>query len=419
MNKLSKLPNGVSLQIINDKKFKTASISVNFIAKLEKTFATYNSLVPYVLKRGFEDIKDTMELNKYLDELYGSKLACNISKCGNNQLISITGITVSDLYAGDDKPFAKLIKLIYDILYKPYIYNNGFDKLYVEREKENLKLFIEGIKNDKREYTRKRLIEEMYGNSPYSIYAYGDIETLKSINENNLYDYYESTFKKRLFSIVVAGSVNEDETTKVISSLFGNTEQNNCINPILTENTKEEAKEIIEPSDVTQSKLAIGYKTDVIKNSRLYFAMMMFDNLFGGSVHSKLFLNVREKLSLAYYAASRYNSLKGFVMVDSGIETKNFELARNEIEHQLNEMKKGNFSDQDIEYSKLAIINSYNSAKDSLASLLNYYSSAPLMETIYEIDEIISHIQAVTKDEIIEAANTVKYCTTFLLKGRE
>jgi predicted Zn-dependent peptidase len=147
--------------------------------------------------------------------------------------------------------------------------------------------------------------------------------------------------------------------------------------------------------------------------------MMMFDNLFGGSVHSKLFLNVREKLSLAYYAASRYNSLKGFVMVDSGIETKNFELARNEIEHQLNEMKKGNFSDQDIEYSKLAIINSYNSAKDSLASLLNYYSSAPLMETIYEIDEIISHIQAVTKDEIIEAANTVKHCTTFLLKGRE
>lgn len=419
MNKLSKLPNGVSLQIINDKKFKTASISINFISKLEKTSATYNSLVPYVLKRGFEDIKDTMELNKYLDELYGSKLACNISKCGNNQLISFTGITVSDLYAGDDKPFAKLIKLIYDILYKPYTYNNGFDKLYVEREKENLKLFIESIKNDKREHTRKRLIEEMYGNSPYSIYAYGDIETLKSINENNLYDYYESTFKKSLFSIVVAGSVNEDETTKVISSLFGNTEQNNCINPILTENTKEEAKEIIEPSDVTQSKLAIGYKTDVIKNSRLYFAMMMFDNLFGGSVHSKLFLNVREKLSLAYYAASRYNSLKGFVMVDSGIETKNFELARNEIEHQLNEMKKGNFSEQDIEYSKLAIINSYNSAKDSLASLLNYYSSAPLMETIYEIDEIISHIQAVTKDEIIEAANTVKHSTTFLLKGRE
>ncbi len=419
MSKISKLPNGVSLQIINDDKFKTSSISVNFLTKLEKTSATYNSLVPYVLKRGYKDISDTMKLNKYLDELYGSKIACNISKCGDNQLISITGVTVSDFYAGNDKPFAKLVKLIHDILYMPYINNNCFEKLYVDREKENLKLFIDGIKNDKREYTRKRLIEEMYKNSPYSVYAYGDTETLSEIDECNLYDYYEKHFKKSLFSIVVAGSVNEIETQNLISALFGSSQQSKNINTIDIENSIEDPKEIIEQSDVTQSKLAMGYKTNVIKNSRLYFAMMMLDNLFGGSVHSKLFLNVREKLSLAYYAASRYNSLKGYILVDSGIETKNFELARDEIQKQLAEIKNGNFTDKDIEFSKLAIVNTYNSAKDSLSSLLNYYSSAPIMDKIYEIDDVISNIQSVTKEEIIEAANTLKHCTTYLLKGRE
>ncbi len=419
MNKITKLSNGISLQIINDKKFKTASISVNFISKLEKSAITYNSLVPYVLKRGCRDFSDTIELNKYLDELYASKIACNISKCGDNQLISFTGITVSDIYAGNDKPFKKLIRLIYDILYTPFVEYNAFNKLYVEREKENLKLFIDGIKNDKREYTRKRLIEEMYKDTPYSLYSYGDTETLKSINEKNLYEFYENSFKKSLFSIVVAGNIDEDETLKTISELFENTEQNIQYNSINFDNAKKSPEEIIEPSDVTQSKLAIGYKTNVTKGDSLYFAMMMFDNLFGGSVHSKLFLNVREKLSLAYYAASRYNSLKGYVLVDSGIETKNFELARDEISKQLDDMKNGNFTDKDIEFSKLAIVNSYNSAKDSLASLLNYYSSAPISEKIYTIDEIIAEINKVTKEEIIKAANTVVLDTTFLLKGRE
>ena len=419
MNQITKFSNGVSLQIINDKKFKTASISVNFISKLDKKSVTYNSLLPYVLKRGCKNYNNTIELNKYLDELYASKIACNISKCGDNQLISFTGITVSDIYADNDKPFEKLIRLIYDILFVPYVKDNAFDKSYVEREKENLKIFIDGVKNDKREYTRKRLIEEMYKDTPYSLYSYGDTDTLKSIDESNLYEFYEESFKNSLFSIVVAGSIDETSTEKLVSELFGNATQSHDYNSIYSTDANNEANEIIEPSDVTQSKLAIGYKTNVTKGSQLYFAMMMFDNLFGGSVHSKLFLNVREKLSLAYYAASRYNSLKGYVLVDSGIETKNYELARDEIAWQLEDMKNGNFTDKDIEFSKLAIINSYNSAKDSLASLLNYYSSAPVSEKIYEIDEIIEEIKKVTKEEIIKAANTVNIDTIFLLKGRE
>ena len=294
-----------------------------------------------------------------------------------------------------------------------------FDSLYIEREKENMKLFIESIKNDKREYARKRVIEEMFKNSPYSLYAYGDVESLSKITSEDLYSFYETNFKKSIVNIVVAGAVNEKAVSSQLSELFGNRNSNIEMNQIKTSAIRNEVKTVTEPTDVTQSKLAIGYKTEITRNHPLYFGMLLFDNLFGGSVHSKLFLNVREKLSLAYYASSRYNSYKGFLVVDSGIETKNYEKAKDEINKQLDEMKKGNFTDKDIEFTKLALTNNYKSAKDSLSSLLNYYSSSQLVEKFMEIDEAIEKINKTSREEIISAAQSVKLDTIYLLKGRD
>lgn len=414
-----KLDNGLNVQIINDNKFKTAAISVNFITKLDKSTVTINALLPYILKRGCAKYPETLELNRYLDELYGSKISCNVSKYGDNQIISLTGITVSDIYAKKDAPFKKLITLIYDILYNPYLPEGKFNTSYTEREKENMKLFIDGIKNDKRDYARKRVIEEMYANTPYSLYAYGETDDLTSISSDDLLKHYSDSFRASISSIVVTGAVNEEEILKHIKKLFEQIKLNSGYNKIYSSLSDVPTRTVIEPSDVTQSKLAMGYKTDVTRNHPLFFGMLLFDNLFGGSVHSKLFLNVREKLSLAYYASSRYNSYKGFLLVDSGIETKNYEMAKTEIEKQFNEMKNGNFSEKEMEYTKLALINSYKSAKDSLASLLNYYASSRLVDNFLDIDQMIERIKDTNKEEIIAAANTLNLDTIYLLKGHE
>ena len=419
MSKFITLKNGIQLQIINDTKFKTSAISVNFIKKLDKSTATINALLPYVLKRGCKEFPDTMELNRYLDELYGSKISCNVTKSGDNQIISLTGVTVSDIYAQKQKPFNKLAKLIYEIIYNPYLCDGEFNSVYVEREKENMKLFIEGIKNDKREYARKRVVEEMFDNSVYGLYAYGDTDTLAKITSNDLIKYYKNVFLSTIANIVVTGAVDEDEIANTISALFENVNTSNDYTNIYAVSSRNEEKTVIEPSEVNQSKLAIGYITEITRNHPNYFGMLLFDNLFGGSVHSKLFLNVREKLSLAYYAASRYNSYKGYLLVDSGIETKNYEKAKSEIEKQLNEMKSGNFSDKDIEYTKLALINNYKSAKDSLSALLNYYSTSILVDNFMEIDEAIEKIKNTTKADITAAAQTVEIDTIYLLKGRD
>ena len=182
---------------------------------------------------------------------------------------------------------------------------------------------------------------------------------------------------------------------------------------------RKQIKYVLEDANITQGKLTIGMRTNVTIDSPLYYAMTIMNNLYGGSVHSKLFLNVREKMSLAYYAGSMYDSYKGLILVSSGIEFKNYDVAINEIFNQLEDIKKANFTDKDIEFSKLAITNAYNSARDSAVAMENFYSSQTLTGRFLTIEEMINNINNVTKDDIIKASKTVVPDTVFFLKGSE
>lgn len=414
-----KLSNGLPVNLISDTKFKTCAISLNFSTKLCDENVTYNSLIPSVLKRGCKKYPDTLSLNRQLDKLYGAHFIYDISKIADNQIVTFIFSTVSDNFSGSDKPFKSLIDLIYEIIYNPLVNDNAFNESFVSREKENLALLIDGIKNDKKEYAKKRLIEEMFEGSPYSTFEYGITEKLNEINHENLYTYYKNTFLKSILNITVTGSYNENEVMKQLENVFSGVDVNSFKDESEFAIAKDTVKVVIEDSDVSQSKLVIGYNTSIRRNDELYFAMLLFNNLFGASPHSKLFLNVREKLSLAYYASSGYNSFKGFLLVSSGINASNYEKALNEIDNQLNEMKAGNFTEDDIMYSKLALINTYRSTKDNLGSLLNYYSTQPFINDKLNLDETIKKINMVTKEDIIKASNTIIKDTVYLLKGCE
>lgn len=409
-------PNAVSF--IKCDKFKTSAVSFDFVFPLDRKTATLNSIIPYILKQGCRKYNTSLELNRYFDSLYGADYSCDSKKSGKNQIINFTFSCVSDTYSNGFNPFDKLLDLAFDMIFDPFTANGTFYRDYVEREKENLKIFLDGIKNDKREYAKKRLIEEMFENDIYSIFPYGYTEDLMSFDENILYKYYKDVFVNSLCGITVAGAFDEESVRKKIDSRLKSVNIKNLKLefPAAKAHT-DMVKTIKEPTDVTQSKLEIGFTTPILRNDTLYYAFMVFNDLFGGSPHSKLFLNVREKLSLAYYAASGYNSYKGFMMVSSGIEKKNYEKAKNEILNQLEEMKKGNFTEEDVECSKLSLTNRYKSVNDSLPVLLGISSAQKLYGIDTNIAETVRQINLVTGDEIISAANSVCTDTVYLLES--
>ena len=413
------LKNGTYVHYISADRFKNVNFTVNITVPIKRPDVTFNTLIPAVLRQGSAKFPVTKDLNIYLDDLYGANISYGIKKRGNYQVIVINFNTISDRYAPNSKPFDKLLKLAAEILFNPLVKDNAFDNEYVNREKENLRQYIESVINDKREYAKIKLINEMFSKEDYGIFSNGYVEELDQITPENLYSYYKKLISEGLWEIFVTGPVNVEECNNFINSYFNFEKNVFNYSPADFGKYSNEIRKIEEAADVTQGKLSIGMRTNVTINSPLYFAMIVMNNLYGGSVHSKLFLNVREKMSLAYYASSAYDAYKGFILINSGIEFSNYEIALKEILKQLDDVKSGIFTEQDIKFSKLSIINAYNSVKDSAVAMENFYSSQTLTKTFLTIEEIIDRINKVTKDDIIKAANTVTPDTVFFLKGRD
>lgn len=416
--KTLKFKDGINFNFIEDGKFKTAALTVNFLRPLNKDEVTFNSLIPSVVRRGSQNYPDTLSLNRYLDSLYGADFTSGIRKNGETQIITFSFKTVSDKYAQNCRPFSKLIELMGEVLFNPLVKDGGFDRDFTEREKENLSQLIESVINDKREYAKKRLIEEMYKNSPYGIFEYGYISDLEKIDGKNLYEHYLKVVSQSRIEVFVTGAFDKEEVTEELKKVF----EKITVVPIKLSKPERDSfnkdiNYIYETAPVTQGKLSMGFKTNITANDPDYFAILAANNLFGGSVHSKLFLNVREKLSLAYYAGSSYSSFKGFINVNCGIECDKFDVTVKEVFNQFEDMKQGKFTKEELEFTKFSLTTTYQSSGDSMGALEDYYLSQKILGTENTIDSCIKKINEVTKEEVIEAIRKAKPDTVFFLKG--
>ena len=413
------IKNGVNIHFIEGDRFKTSLLTFNFTRPLQNPEASYNALIPAVLRRGCNRYPKSSYLNTYLDDLYGANASYAIKKKGANQIVSIRFSTICDSIVPDLKPFSKLCALAKQMIYNPYLPNGDvFDSEYVEREKTNLIQFIESIVNDKKEYAKKRLTEEMYKGETFGIFEFGDIEEIRKITPTSLYDYYKNLLSTSSLDIFVSGKCDKEYIIDIIKQAYEELDviPTSYIKPSFN-GYSQSPKYISEENDITQGKLSIGFKTEITANDDLYFATVVFNNLFGGSPHSKLFLNVREKLSLAYYANSGYDGYKGLVIVNCGIEFDKYEVTLKEVSAQLEDMKNGNFTEDDILASKLAISGSYNSAKDSLSIMEEFSFGGILTGLNLSLEQSLEKINAVTKEDIIKAAKAVTLDTVFFLKG--
>ncbi|MBQ2897061.1 MAG: insulinase family protein [Clostridia bacterium] len=415
------IKNGVNIHFIEGERFKTSLLTFNFSRPLQNPEASYNALIPAVLRRGCNRYPKSSYLNTYLDDLYGASASYAVKKKGANQVVSMRFSTICDSMAPDLKPFSKLCALAKQMIFNPYLPNDEFfDTDYVEREKINLIQFIESVINDKKEYAKKRLIEEMYKDETFGIFEFGSIDDIKKITAKELYEYYKKLLSSSTVDIFVSGKCDKEYITDVIKEAFEEIEVSSSgytNKPFGKYN--EDVKYISETSDITQGKLSIGFKTEVTANHNLYFAMAVFNNLFGGSPHSKLFLNVREKLSLAYYANSGYDGHRGLVIVNCGIEFDKYEITLKEVLKQLDDIKSGSFTDEEISASILAITGSHNAAKDSMSVMEEFCFGGIVSGLNMSLEDSVKKINAVTRQDIIDAAKTVVLDTVFFLKGDE
>lgn len=410
---------GLRVHIIPTDKYKTNTFVFRFKAPLNEETVTERALLPYVLQSATEKLPSVIRLRQYLEELYGSSLAVDVSKKGEDHIISIYVDIANEVYLHDAPPlFEKALSMLSDIVLHPATEGNGFLSSIVESEKRALLQRIEATYDDKMRYANERLIEEMCKVEPYRLSANGKKESVMSITNESLYQYYQKVLAEDEMDLYIIGDISEN-AVDLVSKYFSISTRPVRERNVLLHRRNNEEKEVVEKQELKQSKLHIGYRTFVTYKDEDYFALQLFNGLFGGFSHSKLFVNVREKNSLAYYAASRFESHKGLLFVMSGIEAKNYEKAVEIIKEQMLAMQNGEFSEEEIHQTKSVIQNQILEAIDTPRGFVEMLYHGIISDRTRPVEEWLTGIESVTKEEIVKVAKNMELDTIYFLQGTE
>ena len=419
--KQKELKKGIKLHTINTDKFKTNLISVFLTTKLNRENVTKNAVISAVLRRGSKTMPSQEEISKQMEALYGASFDCGLDKTGDNQVLKFYLETVNDDFLpqkGEDMLKTSVEKLL-EIVFDPYIENNSFKKEYVEQEKNNIKQRIEGKKDNKARYALERCTEEMYKNESFGLFKFGYVEDLEKINEKNLYEYYKNLINNCKIDIFVSGIVKDDISKEVLENenIKNLQERIPEYNPPkeINKQLAEEENIVTESMEVTQGKLILGLDV-CLENEDLRYDTLIYNSILGGSANSKMFQNVREKAHLAYVASSSYLRYKNNIFVNCGIEIGNYEKALELIRKQIDGMKNGEFTEEDIDNAKKGIIATIKTIDDEQDTGITYYFGQELSESDISIEEYINKIQNVSKENIINIAKNVAINTIYFLK---
>ena len=410
---------GIKLHILNTDKFKTNLVAIFLTTKLKKETVTANALISAVLRRGNHNLKTQEEISKQLEDLYGASFDCGIDKTGDNQVLKFYIETLNDAFLpqSNENILKKSIENILDIIFNPLLENNTFKKEYVEQEKNNMKQRIEGRIDNKRRYALDRCIEEMYKGKPFGLYRFGYVEDLNNINEVNLYESYKQLIAQCKIDIFVSGNINgEVENIITENQNVKRLEEREPIYNKESEKNTVKQGEKIETMDVMQGKLVVGLDVNS-QNEDEKYNVMIYNTILGGSANSKIFQNVREKANLAYEASSRYFKYKDNIFVNCGIEISNYEKALNLIKEQLKDMQNGDFTEEEVENAKKAIISSIKTIDDEQDTSITYYFGQEMSGNQKSVDDYIERIEKINKEDVIQVANKVEINTIYFLRN--
>lgn len=419
------IKSGIKAHLIQNDIFKTNIACVLLTTPLERETVTQNALLPFLLRSGTKNLKTQLEINKKLEEMYGASFDCGIDKMGDNQVLKFYIESINDNFVGNkDEMLKQTINFILEIVFNTLIENGQFNEDILNIEKQNLKQVIESKIDDKDIYAFENCINSMYGDKGFGLYKYGFTEDISKITAKSLADSYIELINNCKIDIFISGDLKNIDIKGILEN-NGNIknlvarEAKYILNNESTESNQkvdniQEKREIL---DISQGKLVIGL--DVLsKQKDVGVVALVYNAILGDGVNSMLFQNVREKASLAYSTKSKYVKQKCNIFIRCGIEVDNYQKALDIIKEQLDNIKNGNFTDEDIDNAKCYLISGIKAIEEEQDSEIVFYIGNEISNINMTLKQYIEVIQNVTKEEIIEFANLLEYNTIYFLSNK-
>ncbi len=413
----------VVLTCLETQKFKTSCLSINLLTSLSRKDASLNALIPKVLRRGTKSLPDIESISARLDSLYGASLNPVVRKKGEIQVVGFNSDFADDSFLpGGNRNLEHMAALMGEMLLHPADSSGRLREDYVESEKEKLLEMLRGRINDKRAYALQRLLEQMCSMEDYGTDPLGDQLSIENITAAGLTEHYHNLLQSSPIEIFYCGSASPEHVIAALEPVFSELprsgEEPDDLGTDIRMNALEAQPRYFEDRlQVTQGKLSMGFRLGDCMEDPDPAAIRVFNGIFGGCVTSKLFMNVREKLSLCYYASSAADLHKGVMIVSSGIEFDKFESAKSEILAQLGAVKTGNFTEDELSAAKRSLAGDYRSLSDSPGALESYYLDQALIGPDCTPEELAQQIEQVTRQQVINVAKGVELDAVYFLRG--
>ena len=422
---------GVRVHVLPAPQFKTLTAKVTVRVPLTSDGVTANALVPFVLRRGTRRLPTVQAIARALESMYGARLSVDVGKVGEVQLLEVRGEAVADRFLPGQthghEQLRALVRLLFEVLYDPALEQDAFVASYVAQEKDVLRRRIEGLINNKRQYAVHRLYEEMCRGEPFALHRLGRLDDLPAIEAATLFEHYRRHVVPRPAELALVGPVELDRvaelTASVVSSLPFRPR------PVLPDPPPRQAtasdgrpgaglRQVAEAQDVRQEVLALGFRTEVDFRSTRYPALLMYSGVLGGFPHSKLFVNVRERHSLAYFVYSRLEPTKGIMVVSAGIDPSQRQKVLDVVDAQLADMAEGRIRDDELESTRRGTVRRLQVACDDPWALLDQWTVGMVNGYQRPASELIAEVERVRREDVVEAAAMVHRDTLYVLTGR-
>ncbi len=420
--KIYRLSDGVEGLFIKNERFNTTSVSFNFYLPLKRETAAAYALLPFIMTTCGEKYPDFSVLNYKLNRLYGAQLDAAAEKLGDYQLLKMRISVINDKYTFESESLIKqACEMLLSLIFEPKAENGAFAADDLAREKRKAIEHIRGEISEKRIYAKNRLIEEMFKGDAYGVPKCGTADDVEAVTGETLYSAWKDLLKKAFIRIQVIGAALPQRLFEDIAERFDGIKRDDITDCKINSAAKEREMpvSVTERMDVKQGKLVMGFSSRMSGDDDVSLPVMIMTDIFGGGPYSRLFSNVREKMSLCYYCSASSVRQKGLITVESGVEKENAEKAEKAIISQLDIVKNGEFSDFEFNSSLKSICDSLNTYNDSQVSLDTWYALKANNSTLYSPEDIAERIKQITREDVVNAAKGVKLHTVYRLLPKE
>ena len=414
---ISLLPS-ITLRACRDTRFKQGCLSFQLVRQMKAEEAALNALLPSVLLRGTKNCPDLRSITEHLDELYGASVSPLVRRVGDYQTTGLYCGFMDDRFAlPGDKVLEPMLAFLEEILLDSPLENGAFLSACVESEKKNLIATIESELNDKRAYSMSRLLRILCREDTFGVPRLGETEDVEKITPESLYAHYQCILKTSPIEIFYVGSADIQTVADALMPLLNRLNRN--VQPLEPQTAFHpcEKSDVVETMDVTQGKLCMGFVTPIINRQREFAAMQLLNVIYGSGMTSKLFVNVREKMSLCYSIGSGYYGTKGILVVSAGIDFDKEQLTRDEVLRQVDICRDGGITEQELRSAKEALLSSLRSTHDAPGAMEGYYATAALSGLIFSHSEYMEAVEKATVADVVACARSLELHTTYFLKG--